>query len=273
MPIINPNKVADILREVSASTIEPRFQALQKDEIHTKSGPNDFVTIADIEAEEKLTTILRDLLPGSYVVGEEAVSRGETSLDDLETESGAIWIIDPVDGTGNYARGEPVYGCIVALVQNNQTVMGWIYDIPNNRMGIGEQGSGAFINDNKQGYAAFDGDIKDQRGFISSKFLPTKMREALAPVLESEFGNTKPRMCCAHEYLDILDGTAGFSLYSRIRAWDHLAGAMMLKEAGGDVRKWDGSEHKPSDQRGGLICAPSEEIRNQIFDLLLKGYV
>ena len=273
MPPINPDKVADIIREVSASIIEPRFQSLADSEIQTKSGPNDLVTIADIEAEEKLTAILKDLLPGSYVVGEEAVSRGESSLDDLDTVADPIWIIDPVDGTGNFARGEPVFGCIIALVKNNQTVMGWIYDIPNNRMGIGEQGSGAFINGDKKSYDDFDGDIKDQRGFISSKFLSPKMREELTPIFESEFGDITPKMCCAHEYLNILDGKAKFSLYSRIRAWDHLAGAMMLKEAGGDCRKWDGSEHRPSDQRGGLICAPSQKVRDQIFDLLLKRYV
>jgi len=273
MKAIAPDTIADIIRDVSATTIEPRFQALQKDEIHTKSGPNDFVTIADIEAEEKLTAILKDILPGSYVVGEEAVSRGETSLDDLETETGPIWIIDPVDGTGNFARGEPVYGCIVALIKDNQTVMGWIYDIPNNRMGIGELGSGAFINDTQKHYTPYDGALKDQRGFISSKFLPPKMREELTPVLKSEFGNIEPKMCCAHEYLDILDGKAHFSLYSRIRAWDHLAGAMMLQEAGGDVRKWNGSIHKPSDQRGGIICAPNDEIRSQMFEMLLKDYV
>ena len=99
------------------------------------------------------------------------------------------------------------------------------------------------------------------------------MREELADTLDNEFGNIETYMCCAHEYLDILDGESFFCLYSRIRPWDHLTGAFMMEEAGGFVRKWDKSKYQPGDERGGVIVTQDEATWTRIHNLLLKGYL
>lgn len=116
MPHIDPEKIADYIREVAADKIVPRFQQLAEHEISTKSGPSDLVTIADLEAEEDLTQIFEDILPSSHVVGEEAVSKETVDMGILASEPGYIWVIDPVDGTNNFAGGRPKFGTIVALV-------------------------------------------------------------------------------------------------------------------------------------------------------------
>ena len=270
MPPIQPDKIADIMIEVAARKIEPRFQSLRDGDIQTKTGPTDLVTIADIEAEEELTKIFKDILPGSYVVGEEAVSREEVSTRDLGKENDFTWVIDPVDGTHNFAHGKPQFGMIVALTKGTQVVQSWIYDIPHKRMAIAELGSGIEIDGAKRIYPKMDKALKDTRGFISRKFLPEKMRNELKPVLDEYFGNVETYLCCAHEYLDILDGGSYFSMYSRIRPWDHLAGAMMLEQAGGYVRKWDRSPYQVGDERGGLINAPSQKVWDEIYEHLLS---
>jgi len=273
MPQIDPKKIATIIRDVAARKIVPRFNQLHRDEIQTKTGPTDLVTIADIEAEEELTRILKDILPGSHVVGEEAVSKNEIDMGLLKTESDPIWVVDPVDGTLNFTEGDRRFGTIVALVQKGEVRQSWILDIPRNRMGIGEQGSGVEINDTKCIYPEMQKPLSETRGFISRKFLPEAMREELKDVLDTQFGNIETYLCCAHEYMDILQGESYFSMYSRIRPWDHLAGAMMLKEAGGYVRKWDGSDYVAGDQRGGLICTDTADTWQQIYDFLLKNYM
>ena len=272
MPHIDPEKIADYIREVVADKITPRFRQLEKHEISTKSGPSDLVTIADIEAEADLTRIFKDLLPGSYVIGEEAVSKNETDMGLLAAHDGLIWVIDPVDGTGNFVGGNKRFGTIVALIHGGQTVQGWILDIPQDRMAVAERGAGVALNGEPVSYPQTDSALNETRGFISRKFLPPKMRAELKPVFEQEFGNVDTYMCCAHEYLDILAGQAFFSMYSRIRPWDHLAGAMMMSEAGGHVRKWDSSAYKPGDERGGLIAAQDSGVWDQIHELLLKKY-
>jgi len=271
MSQIDPKKIATIIREVAASKIVPRFNQLHRDEIQTKTGPTDFVTIADIEAEEELTRILKDILPGSHVVGEEAVSKNEIDMGLLRTETDPIWVVDPVDGTLNFTEGDRRFGTIVALVQKGEVRQGWILDIPRNRMAIAEKGSGVEINNERCTYPQMQKPLSETRGFISRKFLPEKMRHELKHVLDTEFGNIETYLCCAHEYMDILQGESFFSMYSRIRPWDHLTGAMMLREAGGYVRKWDGSNYEAGDQRGGLICTDTEETWQNIYDFLLKG--
>lgn len=273
MPHISPEKVAGYIREVAADKILPRWQQLADHEIETKTGPTDLVTIADKEAEIDLTRIFEDILPGSLVLGEEAVSQNETSIGLLGEEDGYVWVIDPVDGTLNFAEGREKFGTIVSLAYKGEIIQGWILDIPNDRIAMGEKGSGVQLEDKRVTYPVMTEKLNETRGFISRKFLPSKMRDELKPVLESEFGNVETYLCCAHEYLDILNGEAYFSMYSRIRPWDHQAGAMMLREAGGHVRKWDGSAYKAKDQRGGIICTPDENTWQEIYDLLLDKYI
>lgn len=271
MPLINPEKIAQYIRDVSADKIEPRFRQLKDHEISTKSGPSDLVTIADLEAEVDLTRIFKDIIPGSHVVGEEAVSKNEIDMGLLATEKGYIWVIDPVDGTNNFAAGHPTFGTIVNLVKDGQSIQGWIYDSQQGRMGITEAGGGVEVNGDQKKFPVMAQSLKDTRGFISRKFLPKKIRQEMEEVLSEYFSNVETYMCCAHEYLDILEGDAYFSMYSRIRPWDHLTGAMMMREAGGHVRKWDGSDYNPGDERGGLIVAPDADVWEEIYELLLSS--
>lgn len=127
---IDHDKIAALLREVAADKITPRFQKLTDEEIRTKSGPEDLVTIADEEAETELTRRLQDLLPGSLVLGEEAVAHGSVRHDILKNNDTPVWVVDPVDGTRNFARGTPQFGTILALVHKGECVAGWIYQIP-----------------------------------------------------------------------------------------------------------------------------------------------
>ncbi len=270
---IDPTKIAAYIREVAADKIVPRFKHLTDDEIDTKSGPNDFVTIADLEAEEELTRIFKDILPGSIVVGEEAVSKDEIDMSLLGREEGYIWVIDPVDGTANFKNGDERFATIVTLVKNGVSVQGWILDIPRDRIAIAEQGGGVEINGSRVTYPEMTKPLSETRGFISRKFLPEKMRNELKDVLDHDFGNVETYLCCGHEYLDILAGESYFCMYSRIRPWDHLTGGMMLTEAGGFVRQWDKSTYGPGDERGGLICTPNEEVWDEIYRLLLKDYL
>ncbi len=270
---MNPDKVSQYIREVAADKIMPRWRQLAEHEIETKTGPTDLVTIADKEAEIDLTRIFKDLLPGSHVLGEEAVSQKTTSINLLGSEEGYVWVIDPVDGTLNFAEGREKFGTIVALSYKGEIIQGWILDIPQDRIATAEKGSGVELSGNRVTYPQMDKGLNDTRGFISRKFLPPKMREELKDTLENEFGNIETYLCCAHEYLDILAGDAHFSMYSRIRPWDHQAGAMMMVEAGGIVKKWDGSKYEAKDQKGGVICAPNQDVWDEIYRHLLKGYV
>jgi len=263
---VNQDKIADVIREVAEEKIVPRFRQLALHEIHEKSGPTDLVTIADLEAEIELTRILTDILPGSHVVGEEAVSKGTVLRDVLSTHGGPVWVVDPVDGTNNFASGRPVFGTMVALVQNGERVMSWIYQIPTKRMIGCEKGAGVLSNGKPMPavkYVSGDADYSSMKAFISRKFIPPHMRPYIDERIK-QLKDSSTYMCCAWEYVKILEGDAAFSVYKRIEPWDHLAGVLLLEEAGFFIRKWDGSLYKGSDLSGGLINAPNEELWNRV---------
>ncbi len=261
---INQDEIANIIVDVANDKIVPRFRALETHEIKSKATPTDFVTIADEEAEVELTRIFKDYLPGSEVVGEEAVSSDRVLRDILTTHDGPVWVVDPVDGTGNFARGEEVFGTMVALVDKGERVMSWIYQIQNERMIYAEKGAGVRVggqplNLNNIKRASADDDFSTMKAFVSRKFIPPHMRLYVDEQVK-RLADAKTYMCCAWEYVKLLEGEASFSVYKRIEPWDHLAGVLLLEEAGFYIRKWDGGEYKVGDLAGGLVNAPNEGL-------------
>src|SRR5262249_46323974 len=125
-----------------AAEIMPYFEKLEHGDISEKK-PGDLVTVADIAAERALTAALTRLLPGSVAVGEETVAADPGAIGALGGEA-PVWIIDPIDGTVNFASGNPVFGVMIALFMGGETVMSWIYDPVKHRMATAARGEGAW---------------------------------------------------------------------------------------------------------------------------------
>ncbi|PYE85355.1 inositol monophosphatase family protein [Pseudoroseicyclus aestuarii] len=131
-----------LVRETAARAIMPRFRQLAPDEIETKSGPTDLVTVADREAEALLAEGARRILPGCAVVGEEASAADPGLLSGIETSETCV-ILDPVDGTANFARGLAVFGVILAVTRRGETVFGLLYDPVCDDLVLAHRGGGA----------------------------------------------------------------------------------------------------------------------------------
>lgn len=273
MPVINYERTAQIIREVAADKIVPRFRQLREGDIRSKSGPTDLVTIADEEAEVELTRTLTKELAGSLAIGEEAVSNGKILREVLQTSDEYIWVIDPVDGTNNFAHGKPIFGTIVALVKNGETIASWIYQIPVDRMVFAVRGGGVCINDvaiKKPVVPPADVDFKTLKAFVSRRFVPPEIRPYVDDKVKS-LADASTYLCCAWEYVDLAEGVRSFSVYKRIEPWDHLAGVLIAQEQGYFVRKWNRSEYSARDLDGGLISAPSPELWERIWADFVDG--
>lgn len=252
MILPDPDRVAAIVREVAAAEIVPRFRALAAADIREK-GPGDLVTIADEAAERVLTRRLSDLLPGSLVVGEEACAADPAIMSRLTSGDDPVWIIDPVDGTGNFANGRPVFGVLLALAVGGRTRAGWIYDPLGDRMVTTQAGEGAWMGGERL-RALPGGPLSTLRGSLSTKFFPPAEKKRLE-ALRPHFAGTYRLFCAAHEYLNLLTGRGQFALYNRTMPWDHAAGALAYAEAGGHVARWDGAPYGPGDVTGGILMA------------------
>jgi fructose-1,6-bisphosphatase/inositol monophosphatase family enzyme len=242
---MNFETVASIIGEAAAEEILPRFNHLSAGQIREKR-PGELVTEADTEAERVLTRRLGDLLPGSSVVGEEAVAADPALLRALEGQ-GAVWIVDPVDGTANFAKGNARFAVIVALVRDGVTVAGWIFDPLSDRMITAERGSGAWAGSQRLSVlpaaplAQLTGSVK-RSGRLSALVAKTGRKGS-----------------AAHDYIDLVTGRLHFAHYNRLMPWDHAAGVLIHAEAGGHAALTDGRLYRPRAEDGCLLLAPSRE--------------
>ena len=251
-------QVSSLIREVAKAEILPRFRKLAAGDISEKQ-PGQLVTTADIESERILTRALADLLPGSVVVGEEGVAAAPERLDLVGGEA-PVWVVDPVDGTQNFADGKPIFATMVALLIERRTVTSWIYEIMSDRMARAELGSGAFVEGERLHVAAPIA-IEKMRGRLSGR---------TAKRLDGKVGAIFNERCAAFEYLAVAGGTAHFAVFRRLNPWDHAPGELMVREAGGYSRRLDGTDYVASEIDASLILAPDEPSWRALRTLVLE---
>jgi fructose-1,6-bisphosphatase/inositol monophosphatase family enzyme len=252
------------MRETAAAELLPRFRTLAKEDIRLK-GPGDFVTVADVASEHRLAAGLARILPGVPVVGEEAVEKDGGLVDLIGRPGEACWIVDPLDGTANFAAGNNTFAMIIALVQDRAPVGGWILDVPRGRMAIALKGQGVTLDGSPLRRTQ---PARPLIGFVGYKIRKEFDRQ-LPPEQRRRLGHVSTLKCAGAEYLEILSGRADFSLYRMTKPWDHAAGALMLREAGGDALQFDGQPYVPEQPiNAGLIAAADPRALTEAKALL-----
>lgn len=244
-----------LMREVTDNAILPRFRNLQDSDIEDKGG-NDPVTVADREAEAMLFEGLARLDPALGLVGEEAV-HADASVADLL--SGPCWIVDPIDGTRNYAAGEGPFGIIIARADQGEAQSGWIFDCLSGRFCAAHRGEGAFI-DGERISARTTGETPPVAA-LSLLFTDDATRAALAEHIAPHYRLVDIPFSAAEQYPRLGTGVNDVSLFERTLAWDHAAGSLWLNEAGGKSARPDGSAYRVDEPlRTGLIGAASPAL-------------
>jgi fructose-1,6-bisphosphatase/inositol monophosphatase family enzyme len=257
-------RIAAILREVADAEILPRFRTLRDGDVREKS-PGQLVTAADVAAEAVLTRRLRELLPGAAVLGEEAAAEDPALFGVLDGEV-PVWVIDPVDGTINFAKGNPGFAVIVALVIGGTTRAGWILDPLEGVLVSAERGAGAWC-DGKRLRVATDLPLAAMTGAAYGK-IGSEVRTADLLTASGRFGPVVNRMSSGIDYLALVLGRAHFQLASRSLPWDHAAGALITQEVGGTTRFIDGTDYDPRVPDRGVLSAVSRVGWDAIRDVI-----
>jgi fructose-1,6-bisphosphatase/inositol monophosphatase family enzyme len=255
-------QVADLMREVAASAIMPRFRALAQGDIEEKSK-GDFVTVADREAELWLTPRLQELVAGSRVVGEEATAAEPDFLSIVKTDA-TYWTVDPVDGTGNFVAGRETFGVMVSLVVADEVRRAWIYLPVTGEFAMAELGAGAFLHSADAAVVRMNAgrapdDISKMRGAFNVRFMDELWRDRV-----ELFADQVPRksgtQCSAWDYTDLARGRHDLVTYHRMMPWDHAPGSLILREAGGVLRSLDeGVDYRPSTLGAPHMAARDED--------------
>ncbi len=257
------DRVAALMRETAAAELLPRFRNLAEGDVRLKR-PGDVVTVADIAAEQRLAAGLAALLPGVPVVGEEAVEKDPDLLRLVDRAAESCWVVDPLDGTANFAAGRDRFAIIVSLVHDRQTVAGWILDVPRGRMCCAQAGKGVTFDGRPPQKVAATGPLDGLVGYKVRK----EFERQLPQSLRKRLGRLSTLSCAGVEYLEILSGAWDFCLYRMTKPWDHAAGALMLAEAGGGAIRFDGAAYEPAQPLdGGIIGAASSEVLKEVKEL------
>ena len=211
-------------------------------EVHDKGTREDIVTTSDLAVQHFLTKHLAELLPGSGFLCE------EEDFEDLNHTD--VWIIDPIDGTANYARGNENCCISVALVHEGVLSMGVVYSPWRGELYTAEKGKGAFCN----GKPIHVSERSFERGFLFSAM--STYRKDLARTC-SDIIYDLYMGCCdfrrtGSAAIELCLMAAGFvDLYfeMRLMPWDYAAAGLVLTEAGGAVCDFTGAYptlYKPS---------------------------
>ncbi|RBP83425.1 inositol monophosphatase [Marinomonas rhizomae] len=266
-------RLINIVRRAGQEIVMPSFRQLSAADVDTKSSLTDLVTIADKASEAFITTEIQQAFPGWAIVGEEAVAEDPSTTDKIATAQTCV-IIDPIDGTWNYAHGSPEFGLILAVVVKGVTRFGLLYDPVNDDWIYANLGEGAFFQrtamDEKGKHQTpaqaplalrlndtTETDLDKLFGIMSVNSYTGQKKQDFA-LKASRFVRINNLPSCP-AYRQIAQGHFHFSLTYKMLPWDHAAGVLVHTEAGGICRTLENKDYSPSTLDGEMLAAQSEQ--------------
>jgi myo-inositol-1(or 4)-monophosphatase len=241
-------KAGGILRENISGNREVRYK-----------GDINLVTEMDIRSERAVVDTLLGSFPSHGVLAEE-----ETSI---RNDSEFTWIIDPLDGTTNYAHGYPCFSVSIALEQSGEIILGVIYDPMRDELFVAERGRGAFLNGRMIRVSNTDSLIRSllATGFPYDRKISTR----------NNMDNFNNLLMASQEVRR--DGSAALDLCSvaagrfdgfwelMLKPWDVAAGSLIVLEAGGTVSDFSGITFDINNEE---IVASNGRIHGQLIEIL-----
>ena len=248
-----------LLKAVEAGANELQRFFNGKFEISNKEGINNLVTEADHASEKAIIDVIKLAYPEHFILSEET---GE-----IVTDSEYKWIIDPIDGTVNFANGIPICCVSIGLEKAGQMLLGAVYNPLMNEMFFAEKGQGAFLNDKKISVSSKTEVIKTclVTGF---PYTYLDMPNGPLEVFERFIRKGIPVRRLGSAAIDLCWVAAGRfdGFYEHhLQAWDAAAGFLIVEEAGGKVTDYKGDYYSPYQPH---LLATNGKIHEEILDII-----
>jgi len=257
--------VTHLVDEIAQTAILPRFRRLGREDVEHKStaaDPDDIVTVVDRDVEERLTLALKALVPSAPVIGEEAV-HARSELLNVRASDGPFWLVDPIDGTRNFARGDDGFGVMLAWVVEGRAQAAWILLPARGQIFVAEAGSGAFLNGVRT-TVPLQPISGLPRGALLVRYMPGSLAETVTRAMRGHCHEVGPSGCAAVEYTDILGGKTDFVVYYRLLPWDHAAPALILVESGGRVEHLNGTPYSARSENQPTVVARDAGVSGHV---------
>ncbi len=207
--------------------------------ISNKEGINNLVTEADHASEKAIIETIQNQFPDHFILSEET---GE-----IKSSSEYKWIIDPIDGTVNFANGIPLCCVSIGLEKNGEMIMGAVYNPFMNELFFAQKGMGAYLNDKKISVSTKDTVIQS---CLVTGFPYTYLDSPNGPleVFQKLVRQGIPVRRLGSAAIDLCWVAAGRfdGFYEhKLQAWDSAAGFLMVEEAGGKITDFEGNYYSP----------------------------
>lgn len=223
----------DVIQEAGEIMIEGQSSDFRT---QSKSHYNDLVTEYDVKVENHITERIKKKFKNHSILGEE---NGEFLSDNNEY----LWIIDPIDGTVNYAHHIPLFSCSIALMHQNELILGAVYNPMTRELFHAMKNHGAFLND-RPIHVSTQSDFK--KSLLVTGFSYQATQSAFTfPLFEKIVSQNIPIRRLGSAALDLAYVACGrFEGFweEGLKPWDIAAGYLLITEAGGRISDFEGEK-------------------------------
>jgi myo-inositol-1(or 4)-monophosphatase len=238
--------------------------------VKEKNNQSNVVTEADLASEKNIVAVIEKKFKGQNIIAEETGFRNKFSE--------FTWIIDPLDGSSNFAAGIPWFGIIIAVLKDYKPIIAGIYLPYSDEMYIAEKGKGAFRNDARIDVTK-ERNLRDVLFSYSLDFsedtAKTDNESKIIREIVKETRNLRS-INCVLEYCYVADGRLGGCVNQATKIWDIAAPALMIQEAGGVVSDISGNDlnfcvDKTSYDRTFSFVAASKELHPKVRSIIARA--
>ncbi len=226
------NQLEALVKQHAAEQIMPRFNQVT----YEFKQDGSLVTEADSAMQAAMIESLEQHWPEYTILGEEMTTEEQEAL--LNTESSGLWILDPLDGTTNFASGVPIFSVSVALIKDNDVVMGLIYDPNRDEVFSAIKGEGAWFNGQPLSCETEREHLKQCSAQIDFKRLSKSLRGHLC--VEHPYASQRNFGSGALDWCWLVTARSQVYIHGGQKLWDYAAGQLILSEAGGVATTFEG---------------------------------
>ena len=267
--------VCEIAKQAGAYIREER-RKFSLESVERKHA-HDYVSYVDKGSEKQIVSALRQLLPEAGFITEEGTTKMEEGRCKMEEDSALspqssslTWVVDPLDGTTNFIHQYAPYAVSIALLQGKEILIGVVYEVCHDECYCAWKGGGAYVELKGESLklSVSNQKIQDALLCLQLPYNSDAYKPVIKHLIDKLYGNVgSVRMCGSAAMALCYVASGRYDGYAEkyIGQWDFMAGALIVKEAGGMVTNYEGSEDFT---QGNNVVATNGVIQQDLLNVI-----
>lgn len=267
--------VCEIAKQAGAYIREER-RKFSLESVERKHA-HDYVSYVDKGSEKQIVSALRQLLPEAGFITEEGTTKMEEGRCKMEEDSAIspqssalTWVVDPLDGTTNFIHQYAPYAVSIALLQGKEILIGVVYEVCHDECYCAWKGGGAYVELKGESLklSVSNQKIQDALLCLQLPYNSDAYKPVIKHLIDKLYGNVGSIRMCGSAAMALCYVASGrYDGYAEkyIGQWDFMAGALIVKEAGGMVTNYEGSEDFT---QGNNVVATNGVIQQDMLNVI-----